>query len=503
MDVTPILDPIPAIPSKNSQRKLSTTMTHPGPQFAHIVLPVPTGPPNPERSRSNSEGLTATRDRATKRMGYIGQKNVLGTVDEGRTVKHHIRGISYDSSINEAAQRAGGGSNGVELSISTGHDFVIGEDNQGPEIYFRRIQATPKTHQSIEGNLNVTIIESARSILYSISKAQPSIETYVGLVKQRYNLQTTGIDRVLPAANLNSSSLIQALQNIETREDFNSLDVLVNASHTSILTFKHVLGQLQQVLQDPSSVIDSRYSRTLLFTIFGSLVELQTAWLGLRRYMPTPNTSRTTLVMPAIGKPKAPLPSPLSASVAMPQAIQRAQENGLIPPTPALTVFDNPLENPDELLYEKLGSSVAATLQLISVLVEAIKKIAAQQTPQSHPSTLQKLRELDKICSTGSEVAKRLKSRLDSIRDADLADKRWFYDDITKFVVVSLSPQPLQECHESEGRMKAHLTTSSLVSHGHWRIVDEAIIRVWISEAGPGRVFSGGTAHKGGYCPSA
>ncbi|KAK6351708.1 RAM signaling network component, variant 2 [Orbilia javanica] len=430
----------PAIPSKNQQRKLVGNSAQPPGPSAAPALPV--AGQTTERSRSNSESGPANR--ATKRMGYIGHKNALGTVDEVKTIKHHVRGISYDSSMNEAAQRASNVPNNGDVAFSLS-GAASRDDTRSAEPYFRRIQGTPKQLGSADIAMSSTISETARSILYSIYKVQPAIDSYVGLIKERNRLQTTGIDRVLPAANLNISSLIQSLEVCEARGGQSSLDGLLNTSHTTILTFKHVLNQLQQVIHGATNQIEVRYTRTILLAIFGSLVELQQAWTVLRKCIPPPNNARPGNAI-MVSRNKLPFPSLLSVSNIM--ANQRTvQEAGFLPPTPG-TVLENPLENPDEILFDRLGTTATATMQLIVLLSDAIKKTASQQNIQQ--STLQKLRELDKICNGGSDVAKRLKARLDLIRDADWMEKRRLFEDITRFVTSVMSIGELLKAGSSE-----------------------------------------------------
>ncbi|KAF3160641.1 RAM signaling network component [Orbilia oligospora] len=434
------LDSAPAIPFKNLQRKFAGGAPQPSGSSTAPALPI--SGQITERSRSNSESGPANR--ATKRMGYIGQKNILGTVDEVRTIKHHVRGISYDSSMNEAAQRASNvPNNGDAASSFSGATPRNDTRSAGP--YFRRIQGTLKQYGGVDAAISSTILETARSILYSMYKVLPAIDSYVGLLKERNRLQTTGIDRVLPAANLNISSLIQSLELCEARDGQLSLDGLLNTSHTTILSFKHVLNQLQQVIHGAANHIESRYTRTILLAIFGSLVELQQAWTVLRKYIMPPNNTRSGNVIMA-NRIKLPFPSPLGVSNIVTNQ-RTVQEAGFLPPTPG-TVLENPLENPDEILFDRLGTTVAATMQLIVVLSDAIKKTASQQNVQQ--STLQKLRELDKICNNGSDVAKRLKARLDLIRDADWVERRRFFEDITRFVTSVMSIGELLKAGSSE-----------------------------------------------------
>ncbi|KAK6535117.1 RAM signaling network component, variant 2 [Orbilia ellipsospora] len=432
---------VPAIPTKNLQRKYAGTISHAIAQ---------TSGGGSERSRSNSE--SGSINRAAKRMGYIGQKNVLGTVDEVRTVKHHVRGISYDSSMNEAAQRASNIPNGVDTAASlSSNAIIVREDNHQPESYFRRIQDTYKQNTTLDASVNSTVMETARSVLYSIYKIQPSIDSYVSLIKERNRLQTTGIDRVLPAANLNISSLVQALEAYETKNSPNSFDVVLNASHTAILTFKHVLSQLQQVVYSTANQVESRYTRTILLAVFGSIIELQQAWANLRKHIPPPtNNLRSGNAIGIVSRAKLPPSSPSNVSNPNLHVMQRAAQEVTFMPTTPGTLVDNPLENPDEVLFEKLGHSVTATLQLITSLSDAIKKAASQQNPHVQQTTLQKLRELDKICSGGSEVAKRLKIRLESIKEADWVERRRFYEDITRFVTSVMSIGELLKAGSSE-----------------------------------------------------
>ncbi|KAK6339103.1 RAM signaling network component, variant 2 [Orbilia brochopaga] len=440
------LDTVPAIPSKNLQRKFPGSVP-PG------ATPAPAAPKaggmslSSERLRSNSE--SGAVNRAAKRMGYIGQKNTLGTVDEVRTIKHHVRGISYDSSINEAAQRASNVPNSSETATSLSNNINTSEDAHQADPYFRKIQGDSRQSSGAEVTMNATVVETARSILYSIYKVQPAIDSYVGLIKERNHLPTTGIDRVLPAANLNISSLVQSLEGYGAKDSPNSLDVLLNTSHTAILTFKHVLNQLQQVVQSTANQIEGRYTRTVLLAIFGALVELQQAWSGLRKYVSPSTNNRPPAAVSVMNRAKPSISSPLNVAGLTAQMTPRTQETGFMPPTPG-TVLDNPLENPDEILFEKLGYSVTATLQLIALLSDAIKKTASQQNPHIQQTTLQKLRELDKICNGGSDVAKRLKARLESVREADWVEKRRFYEDITRFVTAVMSIGEMLKAGSSE-----------------------------------------------------
>ncbi|EPS37056.1 hypothetical protein H072_9339 [Dactylellina haptotyla CBS 200.50] len=439
---------VPAIPTKNLQRKYAGTIPS-GPTSMLAIQAASGTPQTSERSRSNSE--SGAVNRAAKRMGYIGQKNVLGTVDEARTIKHHVRGISYDSSMNEAAQRASNvPSTGDSAASISSNIITTREDNQQPETYFRRIQETSKQTTGSEGGMSVSIIETARSVLYSLYKIQPAIDSYVSLVKGRNHLPTTGIDRVLPAASLNINSLVQTLEGCEGKDSAASLDILLGTSHTAILTFKHVVNQLQQVIQGVTNQIEIRYTRTILLAVFGALVELQQAWTNLRKYIPPPNTGRSGSATGIVPRAKFPLSSPSNIPNVITQSIQRtAQEGAFIPTTPN-AVLDNPLENPDEILFDKLGHTVTATLQLITLLSDAIKKTASQQNPHVQQSTLQKLRELDKICNGGSDVAKRLKNRLETIREADWLERRRFYEDITRFVTSVMSIGELLKAASSE-----------------------------------------------------
>ncbi|KAJ6264297.1 hypothetical protein Dda_0442 [Drechslerella dactyloides] len=440
------LGTVPAIPSKNLQRKFAgsapptATQIPVAPKSGGMVI-------SSERLRSNSE--SGAVNRAAKRMGYIGQKNTLGTVDEVRTIKHHVRGISYDSSINEAAQRASNVPNGSEIATSLSSNKNTGEDTHQADPYFRKIQEVPKQPLGPDATINTIVVETARSILYSIYKVQPAIDSYVGLVKERNHLPTTGIDRVLPAANLNINSLVQSLEGCEAKHSPSSLDVLLNTSNTTILTFKHVLSQLQQVVQNTANQVEGRYTRTILLAIFGALVELQQAWSNLRKFVSPSVNNRPVAAVGAINRTKSSLSSPLNVAGLTPQMTPRTQEAGFMPPTPG-TVLDNPLENPDEILFEKLGYSVTATLQLIALLSDAIKKAASQQNPHVQQTTLQKLRELDKICNGGSDVAKRLKARLESVREADWVEKRRFYEDITRFVTAVMSIGEMLKAGSSE-----------------------------------------------------
>ena len=105
-----------------------------------------------------------------------------------------------------------------------------------------------------------------------------------------------------------------------------------------------------------------------------------------------------------------------------------------------MSIGEYPASNADEALFEKLLQTLNSTLHFITLLMEAIKRTltsnAEGRLAALQVSTITRLKELNGVCIGGMEVTRRLKARMDNIREADLADRRRFAEDITRFVTV-------------------------------------------------------------------
>lgn len=412
-----------------------------------------------ERSRSNSES-TIQNARANKRMGNIfprGEK--LGTVDEVKTSKHHhVRGYSHDSIIE--TQRSTTNESVKEPAAPA--QSPTEQEKQHAGHYFRRLSSLPEQKRTSLSSARVA--ESARGILYALAQSQSAISNFISSSGDRGRSKT--LDRVLYSTNNQIGNLVQALENYDAREDETVVEPLLSACAFCIGAFRHVLSLLQSNLKELSSESDIRYTRTLLLMIYGSLNELMNSWAALRPALPPPPSSGfapqpTSNFARQLGSP---LPNMrlksgsvasttmtlAAAAVAAAQGIppplptpRSPDPSFIVPSTPVIsqTLYMSDLtgsEN-DETLFENVNHATSAALSTLPQITEAASKLALHQSLP--PNTMIKLKELTVLCMSGRDVARRLRVRLDSIRevirDNDIPERRRFWDDTNSFIKVS------------------------------------------------------------------
>lgn len=274
-----------------------------------------------ERNRSNSEGIIqASLAARNKRMGVITRKNTdLGTLDETRPYRNsHLRGLSHGSVLRArpAVPPAASGSSSSSPSSPR-------ERRRMRDGWVNRMSSLPE-HKGERGS-DEPIIESAKGILFALFQIHSHIFTLINVIK-RDDTRRHSLELVFHNASSHVDQLNEALENAETSmpHDPDSARVIIEnvkrECETCITAYTHVGTQLRYSAAKIVSNGDSRYVRSLLLTMYGSLVELRNACASLE--VPLRLTHKR------LSAPKPPLPEP-SKGPSAPERLQRS----LVTPT--------------------------------------------------------------------------------------------------------------------------------------------------------------------------
>ncbi|KAJ5176266.1 uncharacterized protein N7482_002143 [Penicillium canariense] len=263
-----------------------------------------------ERNRSNSEGIIQASFAArNKRMGVITRKNTdLGTLDETRPYRNsHLRGLSHGSVLraHQAASTPASGSS--SSSPSSPRDRRRVRDG-----WINRMSSLPE-HKGERGS-DEPIIESAKGILFALFQFHSHISTLINVIKHD-DTRRHSLELVFYNASTHVDRLNEALENAETSlpEDPDSARVVTEAvkreCETCIIAYTHVVTQLRNSAAKIVSNGDSRYVRSLMLMMYGSLVELRNACASLNVPMHQPQ-KRISAPKPPVSEPVKGAPGP-------------------------------------------------------------------------------------------------------------------------------------------------------------------------------------------------
>lgn len=279
--------PQPPIPTKSHYRMPS------GPQGAISGLQRPGVAPHAvnERNRSNSEGIIQASFAArNKRMGVITRKNTdLSTLDEMRPYRNsHLRGLSHGSVLRARPSGTTPASGSSSSSPSSPRERRRMRDG-----WVNRMSSLPE-HKDERGP-NEPIIESAKGILFALFQIHSHISTLINVIK-RDDSRRHSLEIVFYNASTHVDRLNEALENAETAllDEPDSTRVVTEAvkreCETCIMAYTHVGTQLRNSAAKIVVHGDSRYVRSLMLMMYGSLVELRNACSSL--HIPLRSTQR-------------------------------------------------------------------------------------------------------------------------------------------------------------------------------------------------------------------
>lgn len=276
---SPALSRPPPIPSRSHYRGLSqqnTALRRPG------VMPLTIGNNN-ERLRSNSEGLVQPiRERSDKsdrsrRMGIVSRKPPdLGTVIETKGNRYsHYRGLSHGS----AMQTGNNGANGTHSSGSPAPESHVQKIT-----YVRRLSSLPERKR--ESSSPDPVVEGAKGVLYALFQVHPLIQSLIGLVGDGSSRRTS-LERVVYNASTHVEELDRDIQTFDTYSEEDeeisprSNENVHRACLICVSAYIHVFALLSKNVDTLIANCDPRYIRTLMLSIYGSIVEVRNTGIGL------------------------------------------------------------------------------------------------------------------------------------------------------------------------------------------------------------------------------
>ncbi|KAJ5112283.1 hypothetical protein N7532_000328 [Penicillium argentinense] len=262
-----------------------------------------------ERNRSNSEGIIqASYAARSKRMGVITRKNTdLGTLDETRPYRNsHLRGLSHGSVLRARPTAPTPVSGSSSSSPSSPRERRRLRDG-----WVNRMSSLPE-HKGERGS-DEPIIESAKGILFALFQIHSHISTLINVIRQD-DTRRHSLELVFYNASTHVDRLNEALENAETTiHDDPDSTRLVNEAvkrecETCIVAYTHVGTQLRNSAAKIVSNGDSRYVRSLMLMMYGSLVELRNACASLSVPL-RPSQKRLSAPKPSMPEPiKGPPP---------------------------------------------------------------------------------------------------------------------------------------------------------------------------------------------------
>ncbi|GLI77607.1 RAM signaling network component [Penicillium ochrochloron] len=272
-----------------------------------------------ERNRSNSEGIIqASFSARNKRMGLITRKNTdLGTLDETRPYRNsHLRGLSHGSVLRAHPTVPAPASSSSSSSPSSPRERRRPRDG-----WVNRMSSLPE-HKGERGS-DDPIIESAKGILFALFQIHAHISTLINVI-QRDDTRRHSLELVFYNASTHVDRLNEALENAETSLPDSPeaarviTDTVKRECETCIVAYTHVGTQLRNSAAKIVSNGDSRYVRSLMLMMYGSLVELRNACASLNVPMSQPQES-TPAPRPAMPEPiKGPPPDRFQRSIVTP-----------------------------------------------------------------------------------------------------------------------------------------------------------------------------------------
>lgn len=235
-----------------------------------------------ERNRSNSEGIIqASYAARNKRMGVITRKNTdLGTLNETRADRNsHLRGLSHGSVL-----RPRPGPSAVSGSSSSSPNSPRDRRRQR-DGWVNRMSSLPE-HKG-ERSSDDPITESAKGILFALFQIHSHISALINVIKAD-DTRRHSLELVFYNASSHVTKLNEALEIAETAasEDPDTRRTVSEAVKrecaTCVGAYTHVGTQLRNSAAKIVSNGDSRYVRSLMLMMYGSLVELRNACNSLK-----------------------------------------------------------------------------------------------------------------------------------------------------------------------------------------------------------------------------
>lgn len=266
-------------------------------------------------------------------MGIISRKaSELGTVDEARTSRFsHYRGLSHGSVLKEHMNGVGSSAEGSTSPESPA------ESGRPRGQYVQRLSSLPELKD--ESRTPERTTEGVRGVLYSLALVHPHISSLIRAVRDGKNKRSS-LERVFYNASTHIEEFDRELHSLGTYLEQNDVDprrsseAVRRACLTSVMAYQHVGGLLLRNARQLVDSGDTRYVRTLIWMVYGGLIEVQNACNNLyagfdsERSAPTPQPERRARTRGRSITPTPERPNPASRLRA-----ETVSKRGMVPGT--------------------------------------------------------------------------------------------------------------------------------------------------------------------------
>lgn len=273
---SPSLSRPPPIPLKSHYRIASGQ----GATFHHNILPRPGTfiPGVNERNRSNSEGIIqASLAARSKRMGVIRKNADLGRLDETQPYRNsHLRGLSHGSILRPRAPGM--------ISSNSPSPSSPRERRRLKDGFVNRMSSLQE--HKCERKAVEPIIECGKGVLFALFQVQSHVSALINVIK-RDDTRRNSLEIVFYNASTHVDRLNEALEYAESSQTNDadlvrlSNEAVKRECETCIMAYTHVGMQLRNNLGKIIANGDSRYVRSLMLMIYGSIIELRNACVSL------------------------------------------------------------------------------------------------------------------------------------------------------------------------------------------------------------------------------
>lgn len=272
---------------------------------------------------------------------------------------------------------------------------------------------------------NHSLMTASRKLLFLFSEVHSSVRRFsTFFVDKKVTL------RIVISLHSTKSTIDSLVETLElTEENGENINQIYSCLNLCISSFRSIMSLLGEYFSVAAIKIDSCFIRMLYLTLYGAFHELYNSYrilakapqrnLNLRQNLPfkMSNVNNSTSL-----DPKQP----------------GAKQQHLT----VNTDINNDLNEIDEKLYTALEITTSNAQVVFSELNKAISKSAVASAtgnppslPSISPSVASKVKELTSICVLSMDITKRLKQKLNIVRqDTSLSVKKAFWDDINSFL---------------------------------------------------------------------
>ncbi|ANB13335.1 Sog2p [Sugiyamaella lignohabitans] len=302
---------------------------------------------------------------------------------------------------------------GITTPSGTGSRSRAGSTSQGslstspvladsaPGAYFRRLSTLPEEMRPLTNDhVHNQIMEVARKVLFSSHEFHDIVRRCSAFCSDKQ--LTLKLNSLLQNVRTTFPSLVLSLEASDQGEDFGGEEIDGTAKlKLAVIKCSESIRELCQFfrlnIEKLVTFIDIKFVRTMIMITFASFNELYNAW-NLLNEPPS--------------------------DVHVPSTVSTSESSNST--------------TADDQLYDRIYFAANAAQTVLGQLTEAISKSAAASVQGQGlgitPTVASKVKDLANSCVPGVEVTKRLKQRMDIMRETGKLDRKKFWDDTNAFL---------------------------------------------------------------------